>query len=183
MTKRILFIHSAGPQGPHQGSTDFIQTLRKQTGPDYRIITPKMPNPSHPLYNNWKSELERHLEYFDDEVILIGHSLGGALLLKYFSEMPYQKPVAALFVIASPFWGIESDWYLPEFTLVPSFAARLLSIPKISFYHSKDDEIVPIAHLNHYKQLIPFASFTELDHGGHLFNSGLPGLSHEILAL
>jgi predicted alpha/beta hydrolase family esterase len=183
MAKRILFIHSAGPQESDRGSMKLIQYLRLEKDSGYRIIAPDMPTPTRPVYGPWKRELEKHLEFIDDDVILIGHSLGASLLLKYFSEMPYQKPIAGLFLVAAPFWGFDNNWHLPDFTLMPNFGQRLVSIPKIFFYHSKDDEIVPVTHLYRFADQVTFATCRELDHGGHLFHVGIPQLSRDILDL
>nr|WP_235788441.1 alpha/beta hydrolase [Salipaludibacillus sp. CUR1] len=45
-----------------------------------------MPNPENPEYILWKKQLEKELDKLNGDVILVGHSLGGSVLLKYLSE-------------------------------------------------------------------------------------------------
>jgi predicted alpha/beta hydrolase family esterase len=91
MATQILFLHSAGAQGPNEGSSDLVAYLGRELGPKYRIASPIMPDPGHPSYKGWKTQLEKQLDMVDDEIILVGHSLGGSVLLKYFSEIPTQS--------------------------------------------------------------------------------------------
>ncbi|MEW9674116.1 alpha/beta hydrolase [Ammoniphilus sp. 3BR4] len=98
MKKQILFIHGAGVQGLHQGSGDLAAYLQDGLGADYDLLYPIMPDSENPEYEPWKVHLKKELAAVHSEVILIGHSLGGAVLLKYLSEGTYQTSIAALFV-------------------------------------------------------------------------------------
>ncbi len=86
MKKQILFIHSAGAQGPHEGSGRLVAHLQKGLGPEYQVLYPIMPDPENPAYEPWKAQLEKELTALEGEAILVGHSLGGSVLLKYLSE-------------------------------------------------------------------------------------------------
>jgi len=44
------------------------------------------PGAETPRYAAWKSQLEESLALLNDKSILVGHSLGGSVLLKYLSE-------------------------------------------------------------------------------------------------
>ena len=183
MKKRLLFIHSAGTQEAPEGSNDLVAHLRDAPGADYEVLHPMMPDPELPQYARWKAKLETELAALNGEVILAGHSLGGSVLLKYLSEETFERPIAGLFVIASPSWGKNADWQVNEFVLREDLAATLPPIPKIFLYHSRDDEEVPFAHLAHYAEKIPDAIVRELDGYGHLFSAGLPELADDIKRL
>jgi predicted alpha/beta hydrolase family esterase len=86
----------------------------------------------------------------DVELILVGHSLGASVLLKYLSEEKPQAPLIGLFLLAAPYWGAP-DWQVDEFTLKDKFVAWLPKDLPIYFYHNRDDEIVPLEHLACYK--------------------------------
>jgi uncharacterized protein len=75
-------------------------------------------------------------------VILVGHSLGGSVLLKYLSEEKIQL-VAGLFLIAAPYWGAK-HWQASEYRLQEDFTSNLLKELPISFYYSRDDDVVPL---------------------------------------
>src|SRR5437763_795534 len=106
MAKTVLFIHSAGPQGRHQGSNDFVTILKKSLGAGYDIKYPKMPNPEEPDYNPWRDQIEKELVKMKEDSILVGHSLGGSVLLKYLSEEKCDRNFLGLFIVASPYWGL-----------------------------------------------------------------------------
>ena len=179
MGQKILFIHSAGPQGENEGSDLLVKYLRLSLEAKYSLICPKMPDPENPTYHSWKRQLEKQLDLVDDEIILVGHSLGGSVLVKYFSEIPYQKPISGLFLIASPFFkGAGSA--LTEFSLREDFGSRLVSIPKIFLYHSRDDEWVPFSHQAQFSNKLPQATVREFDDYGHSFERPFPELIMDI---
>ena len=96
-----------------------------------------------------------------------------------------EKPVAGLFVIATPYWGADSFWKWDEAQLPQDAAARLANIPRIFFYHNRDDEVVPFAHLAWYESILPQAElpqvvFRAFDAGGHQFNNDLSTVAEEI---
>src|SRR3712207_5812170 len=104
-----------------------------------------MPDADNPAYAAWKGRIARELAAPDGEVILVGHSLGGSLLLKYLSEENPERPVAGLFLIAAPHWGAEG-WEVGEYALQDDFASKLPGELPVFLYHSRDDEVVPFAH-------------------------------------
>ena len=99
MTKQVLFIHSGGAQGLKQGSSYLATDLKTMLGGNYQVLTPEMPEPEHPDYDHWKNELDKDLSLLQDDAILVGHSLGGSVLLKYLSEQPVRKSISGLFIV------------------------------------------------------------------------------------
>lgn len=167
--KNVLFLHSAGAQGFHQGSSDLVANLQIALGDECNLVCPNMPNPESPAYQSWKDKLQEQLEVLKGELLMIGHSLGGSVLLKYLSEHQSQNNISGLFLIAAPFWGIDEHWQADEFVLREDFASRLTHIPNIFFYHSQDDEVVPVQHLRLYATCVPHATVRALDRFGHAF--------------
>jgi predicted alpha/beta hydrolase family esterase len=141
-----------------------------------------MAAPTKPSYERWKLELERLLPSDKSPPILVGHSLGGSVLLKYLSEHRPKVPAAGLFVVAAPYWG-SADWKVKEFVLRESFAHSLPDALRIYLYQSRDDEVVDMEHLSRYSKAIPQATVRILDGGGHTFKDGLPELAEDIQAL
>jgi uncharacterized protein len=178
----VLFIHSAGPQSGEQGSAPFARQLRRSLGSACRVTCPAMPAPSSPSYERWELELERLLPGGESPPILVGHSLGGSVLLKYISEHEPKISAAGLFVVAAPYWG-SADWKVEEFVLREGFAHSLPNTLKVYLYQSRDDEMVTMEHLSRYSKAIPRATVRVLDGGGHLFKHGLPELTEDVKAL
>ncbi|TDF94801.1 RBBP9/YdeN family alpha/beta hydrolase [Paenibacillus piri] len=183
MSKQVLFVHSAGAQGRHQGSGELVASLQNALGESYRVSYPIMPNPERPSYKPWKLKLAEELAEVQNEVILVGHSLGGSVLLKYFSEENCTNAVAGLFLVATPYWGKDPNWQVDDFLLREQFATKLTAIPRMFIYHSRDDEVVPIEHALRYAESIPQAAVHVLDRCGHAFKAGLPQLVEDIKSL
>ena len=178
--KQILFIHTGGTQKNGTGSCSLVDYLRESLGKGYEIVFPEMPDPENPAYRRWKMKLHHELDALSDEVILIGHSLGGSVLLKYLSEEKCDKKIHGLFIIAAPYWG-KSNWKADEFTLRENFGTTLPGIDHTFLYHCTYDEVVPIDHLAVYSYKLPQAEIRECDSGGHLFSGGNPDLITDII--
>ncbi|WP_394120154.1 alpha/beta hydrolase [Planococcus donghaensis] len=180
MAQQILFIHSAGPQGEEQGSAGLVKYLQDELESAYEVHAPKMPNPEDPQYAPWKDVLKKEIAALDDGAVLVGHSIGGSALLKFLSEEELGKSFAKVITIAAPFWGIDADWQLEDFTLAEDFVSRNSLLPDVVLFHSTDDEIVPFKHLEKYKENLPSATVKELSGSDHVFQNGLKELKEEI---
>src|SRR5690606_8692022 len=111
----------------------------------------------------WRLGLDTALRDIRGDVILIGHSLGGSVLLKHLSEEALHARVTAVFSVSAPFWGGDKDWHDEEFTLSDSFVHRLPTSAQLWFYHAKDDPIVPFSRLLLYAEKLSQATIRTLD--------------------
>ncbi|MGX5816687.1 alpha/beta fold hydrolase [Chitinophaga lutea] len=179
--KQILFVHSGGPQGPAQGSSPLLGYLQDALV-DCRLIHPSLPDPDQPEYASWQSVLHGALSVVDHGVVLIGHSLGGSVLLKYLSEERKLPRIGGICLIGTPYWGMPG-WEVDEYMLADDFARKLPPIPRTYLYHSRNDEVVPVEHMRRYRREMPHALARELEEGGHLFVHGLPQLVRDVLGL
>jgi predicted alpha/beta hydrolase family esterase len=169
---RVLFVHGAGV---HDGGP-LAAYLRRALADHFDVHAPRMPQPDEPAYEPWKAAIESELERGVE--IAIGHSLGGSVLLKLLAERQAPSQLTALFTVAAPYWGAD-DWSVPEFAL-PADLSALDPIPRIGLFHSRDDEIVPFAHLALYAQRLPRATVHAVHGRGHEFEAGLPELVAEL---
>ena len=117
-----------------------------------------MPQPENPRYEGWKRKMKQELTNAESDLILIGHSLGASIILKYLSEESYSNHIKGLFLISTPYWG-EKGGEMDEYALNKDFASALKEITHIYFYHSEEDNYVPFAHLDftprHYRAPLP----------------------------
>ena len=181
MKRQVLFIHGGG-QGAYEADKELAANLRDELGATYDVRCPEMPDEESPEYETWKEEIQRELAALDGEVILVGHSLGAWILLKYLSEEEVEKPVAGLFLVATPYVG-TGGWEVEEDALREDFAAKLpLRLP-VFLYHSHDDEVVSFAHLALYESKLPQATIRELDGRGHQFNNDMSIVAKDIKSL
>lgn len=180
MQKQILFAHSGGPQGaPGKGSYDLVTYLKKMLGKSYHILDPLIEDPEAPTYEMWKTMLKAQFEALKQPVILIGHSLGGSMLLKYLSEERTEVTISGLFLIAIPQWS-ATGWDVADFALNKNFEAELPPLGPVFFYQGTHDPVVPSRHLFFYKQHFKNATFREPQVIDHAFAQGLPQLIDDL---
>lgn len=181
--KQILFAHSGGGQGrPGEGSFDLVSSLKQQLSNEYDILYPIIDDPEAPTYKMWKKLFSTEFKRIKQPVILVGHSLGGSMLLKYLSEEKPKIAISALFLVATPLWG-KSGWEVEDFVLQEDFEAELKHITKVYLYHCNNDAIVPFEHLSFYKAAFPQSIVSVINGTDHAFATGLPELTADIKAL
>jgi predicted alpha/beta hydrolase family esterase len=138
-----------------------------------------MPRPEHPKYWTWARRIDE-LIGSTRRPVLVGHSFGASVLLKYLAENVQRPALAGLFLVATPFWGPD----FPEFALPPDFGERLRDLSPIYLYHSRDDAEVPFEHLERYRGVLRHAIVRVLDGRGHEFNQPqFPELAADIRGL
>jgi hypothetical protein len=172
----VLFIPGAGDPRHPQGSGHLADCIARGLGPAIEVVAPEMPNADDPSYRSWRDAIAGLLPDLGDEPILVGHSFGGSVLLKYLAEGMHE-PIAGLFLVSTPYWG--SDF--PAFALPDDFAAKVSDIP-IFLYHSRDDPEIPVSHLRRYQEQLPHATSRLIDGSDHSFANGLPQLVRDIQA-
>ena len=104
MKSHVLFVHGGG-EGAHEADEKLAASLRDALGGGYDVRSPKMPNEGSPEVEAWKDRISEELAAMDGEVVLVGHSVGAFVLLKYLSEEEPEKPVAGLLLVAAPYVG------------------------------------------------------------------------------
>ena len=134
--------------------------LRQSLGQNFDIIKPRMPLQDNAKYTEWKIHFEKYIPYLQDNLILIGSSLGGIFLAKYLSENEFPKKILSTFLIAPPY-----DNTLPGEDLVGGFRLKsdlsLLEKSSKNLYlmFSKDDETVPSSHAKKFQKKLKSANF------------------------
>jgi predicted alpha/beta hydrolase family esterase len=180
MMKQVLFIQGAG-EGAYEEDAKLAASLQDALGTEYHVIYPKMPEEENPDDEAWMTQIAEELASLNGNVILVGHSAGGGVLLKYLLKKDIRKPIAGIFLISIPYWGPEDEER--EYTFQEGFASRLPHGVPVFLYHSRDDEWVPFAHLGIYAEKIPQAVVREFDGRGHQFNNDLSEIAVDIKSL
>lgn len=183
MNKQVLFIHGAGGESAYEADGLLVASLQDALGAAYKVFYPKMPLEESAGYADWKAQIATELSALDDGAILVAHSVGGSMLLKFLTEQQVEKPIAGLFLLASPYFGGDENWDYPEMKLPQDFGAKLSAIPRIFLYHSRDDETVPFSHLALYAAQLPQASIHVYDRCGHQFRNDLADVAEDIKSI
>ncbi|WP_129794122.1 alpha/beta hydrolase [Sphingosinicella sp. CPCC 101087] len=167
MRRQLLFIQGGGA-GAHACDRLLVDSLARALGPDREIRYPLMPNEDEPDVDAWKAEIARELAALEDCAILLGHSLGGMILVDALAGLPPPRPLGALFLLAAPFAG-EGGWQLDDFETPADLGANLPPGLPVHIFHGEEDEVAPPAHAGLYARLLPQARL-------HL----LPGRDHQL---
>ena len=179
MARSVLVIHGAGEPRRRGGKVYWEPLLGEALGRRYRVQSPRMPRPGHPHYWAWACQIDALLRA-SRRPIVVGHSFGASVLLKYLAETVRRPALAGLFLVATPFWGPD----FPEFALPSDFGERLRALSPLYLYHSRDDAESPFEHLERYRSVLPLATVRVLDGRGHEFNQAqFPELVADIRGL
>jgi len=159
-----------------KGGKKWKDNLPKLLGKEYEIIFPQMPCGWNAKYIEWKIWLERFYPFLKDEIILIGHSLGGLFLAKYLSENDFPVKIKAVFLLAASM--DEGDFILPK-----SLKKFEQQTGKIYLYHSEDDPIVPFADMEKYAAKLPSAEKVIFSDKGHFIDEEFPEFVEKLKSL
>jgi len=160
--------------------TDWKPWLRGKLGNNYEVIQPIMPNKNNAQFNEWKLWFGKFIPFLNDEVILIGHSLGGVFLAKYLSENQFPKKIKAVFLIGAVYNKDSEGCPVSSFSLPKKLD---LQTENTMIYHSIDDPVVPFSALEQYKKALPYAHTRIFNNMGHFNQEEFPELVEDILNL
>lgn len=199
MKKQILIIHGGHSFDSYEGYLDFLKkyeinfekiktkgwkdTLGERLGTNFEVIFPRMPNAMNAKYREYKIFFEKLIPFLENEVILIGHSLGGIFLAKYLSENNFPKRILATFLIAAPFDAESAEYTLGDFALPESLNKFQTQSERIFLYHSKDDDVVPFSDLGKYQKALPMAEVIIFENRKHFNQSEFPEIIEAIKKL
>ena len=156
---------------------DWKQGLQAALGGGFDVLTPHMPLTGYAPYDLWKLWFSRCTEVFADEVTLVGHSLGGILLAKFFADGGVLRSrVRSLHLVAAPF-GFDEASELPEGWWLPRDLSELVAhATHAHLYHSTDDPVVPYAHAAQYHEALPGSTLHTFHDRGHFLQGEFPEL-------
>lgn len=144
-----------------------------ETFQDSDILTPTMPNSANAQFEEWSIWFEKIIPFLQDDVRLIGHSLGAMFLAKYLHQKPLQNPVRQLILIAGDY-DEDSQGY-GSFA-IDSATGLEKSADEIHLFHSKDDFVVPFSELEKYEADLPSAHMHVFDDRNHFLDAAFPEL-------
>ena len=182
MLKQVLFVQGAGEAVHDEWDDKLVRSLERALGDGYSILYPRMPNEADPHYWAWKTALLGQIDKLEDGAILIGHSVGGTILIHLLAEEPPKQRLGAISLIGAPFIG-EGGWPSDEMEARRDFAERLPAGVPVFLYHGTADDIVPFGHLALYAKTIPRAVVRSLPGRGHQIENDLSDVARDIRSL
>lgn len=183
MQQQVLFIQGGGGDGTHdEWDSKLVESLGRELGPAYEIRYPRMPNEAEPTYASWKAALENELATLHDGAILVGHSLGGTILINAVGAEPPELALRGVFLVAAPFVG-KHGWPSEDIEPVADLGASLPAQVPVYLYHGSEDETVPFEHVGLYARAIPQAVVRRLTGRNHQLNDDLSEVAADIRRL
>jgi uncharacterized protein len=171
-TARILVIQGGG-RGAYEEDVPLADFVRGLVPDPVAVAYPRLEG-LELEWTDWpliRHELKAALAGLADGGQVVAHSFGGTALLKLLSEAATLPKINGLFLIAVPYMCEDGDWRSADFAVDNDFATRLPDCGEIRLYHSRDDDIVPVDHVNLYAAKLPRAAVRILDGHGHQFTS------------
>jgi predicted alpha/beta hydrolase family esterase len=182
MTNQVLLIQGGGEDAHDKWDNKIVESLERELGPDYAVRYPRMPHEADPKYAAWKAALKRQFDQLDDGAILIGHSIGGTILIRTLAEEVPTRTFAGVFLIAAPFMG-DGGWQSVENESLSSLGARLSERTPIYLYHGSKDETAPLEHVHLYATAIPQGVVRRLPGRDHQLNNDMSEVAADIRRL
>lgn len=198
MKKQVVVIHGGDTFETYEEYLDFLHKyeinierykthkddwkpwLREALGEAYEVIIPVMPNKFNAQFEEWKIWFEKIIPFLNDEVILVGHSLGGTFLAKYLSENNFPKKIKAVFLVSAVYDKDCEGYPLANFVLPEKLD---LQTENIYLYHSNDDVVVPVSALQQFQTALPQSHVTIFENRNHINQEEFPELVSHIIAL
>jgi pimeloyl-ACP methyl ester carboxylesterase len=186
MNHQLLFIQGGGGENVHDEWDDkLVASLRRELGPDFEVRYPRMPDEDDPKYGKWKPAILGEIAKLDDGAssmlalppaalrpVLVGHSIGGTMLIHALAEQAPKQRIAAIFLISAPLIG-EGGWPSDGIEAKPDFGARLPATVPVHLFHGQKDETAPPAHADLYAKAIHQAQVHCLADRDHQLNNDL----------
>ena len=124
----------------------------------------------------------QELATLDDGAVVVGHSVGGTILLHTLTEHPPEVRLGAIVLLATPFVG-DGGWPADEFAFSDDLGATLPHGVPVHLFHGLDDDTAPPAHAERYARAIPQAEVHLLPGRDHQLSNDLREVAHVIRTL
>jgi predicted alpha/beta hydrolase family esterase len=173
---RMILVHG------YQANPDmnFHPWLRRElTARGFEVVSPPLPFSGEADPMECLKELERTVGRVDAQTMLLGHSLGGVLALRFLEAAEAAAPPQAVILVGTP-WSIKSENARPFFLTEFDFEVVMWKAREFVVVHSKDDRLVPFDHAEKYAKVLE-ADLIATEGDGHYMGLEYPVLLKTIL--
>jgi len=177
--KNVIICHCYGC-APDSNWFPWLKNELEKEG--VKVFVPDFGQVEVPDYDKWHKRLCDALNgLVPSETVLVGHSLGAALIPRYLSSYD-GEPFAATFLVAAPFDNVGWKVLEPFFERSGLQKSAGGKMGKLTLINSDDDPYVPLGHGEKYKEL--FGGEAIVEHAmEHIWQSTYPRLKGLVLAI
>ena len=179
--KDVLFIQGGGAGTHDEWDDKLVASLARELGPGFRVRYPRMPAEDDPSIATWAPAIRAEVAALRAGAVVVGHSIGGTLLIRTLGNEPPAVPLDAIVLVAAPFVG-AGGWPGDEFELGPDLGIRLPAGVPVDLFHGLDDDTAPPAHVDLYARAIPLARIHRLPGRDHQLGNDLSEVAAVIRA-
>jgi predicted alpha/beta hydrolase family esterase len=171
--KKIFIVHGFGGI-PNGGWIPWLMTeLAKR---DIYACALPMPDSKKPVVSKWIEEIKHAVDNaLDDEIYLVGHSLGSTAVLKYLESVFGNKKVSGVILASGLVSPLDPENTTSVYRAIDSFVVPSVDFEKIkdkaekfAVFHSIDDPAVPFSHAEKISNALN-CKLVKLEKGGHFF--------------
>jgi predicted alpha/beta hydrolase family esterase len=182
MRRQVLFIQGGGEDVHDAWDDKLVDSLRDELGAGFEIDYPRMPAEEDPSTATWVPAIRESIANLEDGAIVVGHSVGGTILVHALTDEPSPQRLGAIVLLAAPFVG-DGGWPGDGFEFGADLGARLPRGVPVHVVHGLDDDEVPPAHAELFAAAVPQAQVHRLAGRDHQLGNDLAEVARLIRAL
>jgi len=159
---RIVIIHGYN-SGPDQNFHPWLVKELQNRG--HKVLAPKLPREGEPDALVCIETLIKEVGRLDEDTIVLGHSLGGVLALRYLEAAEAISTPRAVILVGSP-WQTKSEKTKGLFLTEFDYDVVMWKAKEFVVIHDKDDKLVPFDHAQKYQKMLnaELIATNDLDH-------------------
>lgn len=180
-TRQVLFVQGAGAGTHDAWDHRLVASLRDGLGDGWEVRYPRMPDEDDASRAGWEPAIRAELAALDDGAVVVGHSVGGTLLVAALAEHPPERRLGMIVLLAAPFVG-AGGWPSDELALPADLGTRLPRGVPVHVVHGGADDTAPPAHADVWARAVPQAVVHMLDGRDHQLDDDLTEVAHLVAA-
>jgi pimeloyl-ACP methyl ester carboxylesterase len=181
MKRQVLFVQGGGARVHDEWDDKLVESLTRELGPSYAVRYPRMPDEDDPNNATWGAAMQKEFARLNDGAIVVGHSIGGTIMINVLAEHPPERKLGAIILISVPFVG-EGGWPPDDWQPQRELGKKLPHGVPIHIYQGLSDDTAPPAHADLYAHAIPQAQVHRLPGRDHQLNNDLREIAAAIKA-
>jgi len=135
-----------------------------------------MPNSKKPVVSKWIEEISHAVDNSpEDEIFLVGHSLGATAVLKYLEFLKENKKISGAILVSGLISPLEPENQNSIYRAIDSFVVSNVNFEEVKnksekfiVLHSTDDPAVPFSHAEVISKALD-CKLVKVEKGGHFF--------------